>query len=316
MDLHLLEIFCHVYRERSFSRAAQILGLTQPTISLHVKDFEQSIGTPLFNRLGREIEPTAAGRFLYEHGSPILLLKRQLAEQMAQFLNRVEGELLVGASSIPGEYLLPSVIAAFQQHYPNVRARLRIGDTAGTIRDLKNGDVELGVVGAETADKDLVFSPFAHDSLVLVVPAASPWHGRDRVSLQKLRTLPLVVREVGSGTRSALERALASRRVSLADFHVTAEFGSTTAIKRAVSEANGVSFLPALSIATELAAGVLRVVRVERLAPIRRTYYTVVSRRRGQSPLALAFLRHLQSQPLAPAPRRQRHRPAPKAAGA
>ena len=308
VDLHLLEIFCHVFRERSFSRAARNLGLTQPTVSLHIRQFERAVGTPLFNRLGREIEPTAAGRFLYQHGSAILVLKRHLREKMAEFLNRVEGDLLIGASSMPGEYLLPPIIAVFQRDHPAVCAHLRISDTAATIADLKHGAVELGVVGARTDDRDLVFEPLASDSLVLIVPPTQEWQQREQLSLRELRQLPLIVREVGSGTRSSLERALTARGLELTQFRVNAEFGSTTAIKRAVAGGHGVSFVPGLAIAAELAAAALRVVRVVGLGSITRTYHTVRSRRRALSPLTAAFMRHLDAQRQAGG--RERRRPA------
>src|SRR5437867_4006525 len=148
MDLRLLEMFCRVFEERSVSRAAKKLGLTQPTISAHLKDFEADVGTRLFDRVGRTIEPTQAGMFLYARAKPMPALKRRIVEEMAQFLNLVEGELVVGASSIPGEYLLPRVVAEFQKQHTAVRARVRVSDSATTVDDLRHGDIQLGVVGA------------------------------------------------------------------------------------------------------------------------------------------------------------------------
>ena len=114
MNLMQLEIFCSVFKERSFSRAADALGLTQPTISIRIKEFEEELGSPLFNRLGREIEPTDAGNFLYEQALPLLAQRRKLSERMTSFLNRVEGPLIVGTSSAAGEHLLPGIMMAFQ----------------------------------------------------------------------------------------------------------------------------------------------------------------------------------------------------------
>src|SRR5580698_9608584 len=114
MDLIQLEVFCSVFKERSFSRAAEALGLTQPTISIRIKEFEESLGTPLFNRLGRAIEPTSAGKFLYEQALPLLAQRSQLSGKMTSFLNRVEGPVAVGTSSALGEHLLPGILMAFQ----------------------------------------------------------------------------------------------------------------------------------------------------------------------------------------------------------
>jgi DNA-binding transcriptional LysR family regulator len=144
MELRLLEIFCRVYKERSFSRAAKKIGLTQPTVSVHIRDLEEALGTPVFNRLGREIEPTDAGRFLYEQAEPLVSLKRNLIDKMAAFLDRIEGLLTIGASSVPGEHLLPQLVTHFRAEHPGAKLRLRISDTAETIDDLRHGDIEIG----------------------------------------------------------------------------------------------------------------------------------------------------------------------------
>jgi DNA-binding transcriptional LysR family regulator len=308
MNLRLLEIFCRVYKERSFSRAATELGLTQPTVSVHIKDLEDSLGTPVFNRLGREIEPTEAGRFLYEHARPLVSLKRNLTEKMTAFLNRVEGLLVIGASSVPGEYLLPGLMTAFHTEHPGVRVRLRISDTAETIEDLRHGDIEVGVVGATSQDDDLLFESFATDELVLVTPTTGAWKNRSEVSLRELHELPLVVREPGSGTRSSLERALAGRKAQLSELNVAAELGSTSAIKEAVKQGHCVSFVSKLALAAEIAAGTLRIARVPEFGTISRTYHTVFSRRRVLSPISRAFLDYLRRcspAPTRPAPARR-----------
>ena len=308
MDLRLLEVFCRVYAERSFSRAARDLGLTQPTVSTHIKELEESLGTSLFNRLGREIEPTEAGRVLYDQANAIVALKRGAVERMAAFLGRVEGVLTVGASSVPGECLLPGRMTAFRARHPNVRVRLRISDTADTIDDLRHGDIELGVVGGTLSDEDLRFEQLASDALVLAVPATPAWQGRTHVTMRELRELPLLVREAGSGTRTVLERALEKHDLTLASMNVAGELGSLGAIKESVKQGYGISFISELAIASEREMGLVRVVRAGGLGVIRRTYHTVVSRRRALSPLNQAFLKYLR-EPATVAPRtRQRAR--------
>jgi DNA-binding transcriptional LysR family regulator len=293
MHLRLVEIFCRVYEDRSFSRAAHSLDLTQPTVSVHVRELEDALGTPLFSRLSRGIEPTEAGRYLYEQAQPLLALKEQLRDRMTQFLNRVEGDLRVGASTVPGEYLLPQLVATFQAEHRGVRMHLRIGDSGGTLDDLNRGDVEIAVVGATLQHDDLTFGPFMADTLVLAVPPTDEWKRRATVTLAQLRRLPLLVRETGSGTREVLESALGEHGLSLQSFTIAAELGSTTAIKQAVAQGHGVSFVSALAVATERTAGTLQVVRVPQLGTIARTYYTAVNRRRPLSPLAGAFMSYL-----------------------
>lgn len=306
MDLRLLEIFCRVYKERSFSRAAKKIGLTQPTVSVHIAVLEEELGTPVFNRLGREIEPTEAGRFLYEQAEPLVSLKRNLIEKMATFLNRLEGSLMIGASSVPGEYLLPKLMTNFHAQHPGMKLRLRISDTADTIDDLRHGDIEIGVVGQELPDKDLLFEPFWSDSLVLLVPTTGPWQGRTEVSLRQLHELPLIVRETGSATRTSLERALALRNVKLADLNIVAEIGSMGGIREAVRAGGGASFVSQISIASDVQAATSRLARIPELGVIARTYYIVASRKRVLTPLARAFLDYLRQVAASPRPAKLR----------
>jgi len=294
MELRLLEIFCRVFEARSFSRAAAELGLAQPTISVHIKDLEQSLGAQLFNRLGREIEPTDAGEYLYAQAMPIFRLKRDLADRMASFLNRIEGELIIGASSVPGECLLPGVITRFLREYPGVRLKLRISDSSRALQQLRQGEVELAVIGATTLRDDLRGELFAADQLVLVSSVTGAW-SRPEICLRELRGLPLIIREEGSGTRVSLDGALAGHGVRLAELHVIAELGRTAAIVEAVRMGCGLSFVSALAVRRELRDGTLRVVRVPELGPIPRTFYSVVNPRRELSPTSRAFrdcLRH------------------------
>jgi DNA-binding transcriptional LysR family regulator len=308
MDLRLLEIFCRVYKKRSFSGAARELHLTQPTVSAHIKELEESLGAAVFSRLGREIQPTEAGRLLYEHAKPIVGLKRNVIETMAGFLNRIEGVLTVGASSVPGECLLPRLITEFRALHPAVRGRLRISDTASTLEDVRHGDIELGAVGATVPEDDLVFEPLAEDALVLVVPGTPEWKNRRQVSMRQLRELPLIVRETGSGTRAVLERALARRKTDLSELNIVAELGSLGATKTAVRDGYGVSFISERAVASERDAGLVRIARVTELGRIPRTYYSVISRRRALSPLTRAFVEHLRGSAAArrPTPRASR----------
>ncbi|HVL69690.1 MAG TPA: selenium metabolism-associated LysR family transcriptional regulator [Vicinamibacterales bacterium] len=299
MDLRLVEIFCRVYDERSFSKAARQLGLTQPTVSAHVRELEETVGTALFNRLGREIEPTEAGRFLRERAGPVLASTRALAAEMATFVNRVAGVLTIGASSVPGEFLLPGIVTRFHERYPEVRTRLRISDTGQTIDDVRHGTVELGVVGAAAPDEDLAFEPFAEDELVLAVPAARGWPSRPQVSFREVAALPLFVREPGSGTRGELERALRRHKLALGSFRIAAELGSAGAIIEAVRGGHGISFVSRIAVAADAARGVVRLAHLRELGRVRRAYHTVTSRRRHLSPATRAFLEFIRP----PAPR-------------
>jgi DNA-binding transcriptional LysR family regulator len=293
MDLRLLEIFCCVYEERSFSKAAQRLYLTQPTVSGHIKSLETYFGTPLFDRLSREIKPTRAGELLYEHGRRIVEMKKAMTERMGRFLNRLEGRLHLGASTIPGEYLLPPIVGQFRQAFPEVQVSLRISDTKAIIQDVEEGRVELGFVGARVSDRHLEFKKFAADRLILVVPHTPKWEKTKSISLQELLSEPLVIREPGSGTRIMFERKLEALGYTLEDFNVVAQLGSTTAIKEAIKAGVGVSILSHLAVKTELAASLVSEVRIREVKTLERDFFTVVNTRRIRSPLCEAFLEHI-----------------------
>jgi DNA-binding transcriptional LysR family regulator len=294
MDLIQLEIFCSVFKERSFSRAAEALGLAQPTISIRIKEFEAALGTPLFNRLGREIQPTDAGKFLYEQALPLLAQRRALEEKMVSFLDRVEGPLIVGTSSAPGEHLLPGIMMSFQANHPGVHVKLRFAsDSSSTLEDLRRGDIDIGIVSAEVSRDEVVSEPFDNDELVLITPPADKWKHRATLTLSELKSLPLIVLDTRSATRATLEQALAGTRMHLSDLKVVAELGRTGAIKEAVKLGYGVAFVSRRAVTAELEARTLRIAQVPELGTITRAFYIVHDRRRELSPTARAFLAHL-----------------------
>lgn len=290
LDLRLLEVFCHVYEERSFSRAADKLRLRQPTVSSHIASLERLVGSPLFLRTGRTIRPTRLAEILHEHGRQILELKRTAAAEVDRFLGRVEGELTVGGSTIPGEYILPPLIAAFRAEHPAVAITLRIADTRAILGQLEEGAVEAGFVGARVPSPDLQFRKFACDELVLVAPNTAPWRARRRIDLERLREEPLVLREPGSGTRAVFEQHLRAAGCAFGDLRVIAEVGSTNAAKEAVKAGIGLTVLSSRAIELELRAGALVSVAVRGLPRLGRDFYAVTTRRSRVSFACEAFL--------------------------
>src|SRR5437667_7843082 len=170
MDLRLIEIFCCVYESMSFSRAAEHLHITQPTVSAHIKALEDYYGTSFFDRLGREIQPTRAAHILYEQSHSLASVRRNIENAMGRFLKKQEGRLELGASTIPGEYLLPRIISQFHQKYPRIEVAIAIADTDQILERTVSGEIELGFVGAEPHEPDLEAVAFASDHLVLTTP--------------------------------------------------------------------------------------------------------------------------------------------------
>jgi DNA-binding transcriptional LysR family regulator len=294
MDLHQIQIFAKIVELRSFSRAAEALHLTQPTISEHVRLLEDEIGGRLFDRLGRETVPTKAGELLYGYARRMLALHEETRRSLDQFLGRMSGGLSVGASTIPGEYVLPPLMGRFKEKYPEISVSLLIQDTQRILDLLLEGKVEMGVVGARIEHRALEYTELMPDELVLVVPATHPWHGRKTVTLAELSQEPLIIRERGSGSRHALERALTEAGVEWESLRIVGELGSTQAIKQAVKAGMGLSIISRRAVEEECHHGLLCCVRLKELR-VSRHFYIVIHRERTRSPLCGAFLDFLRS---------------------
>jgi DNA-binding transcriptional LysR family regulator len=296
VDLRRLEIFAKVAELGSFSRAAEALFLTQPTISEHVRALEDEVGVQLLDRLGRGATPTRAGHLLLGYARRMLALSREAHQAIDRFQGRMSGELIVGGSTIPGEYVLPALIGQFKGKYPDISISLLIGSTRRVSEWLEEGRVEVGVVGARPVSRTLEAKELMPDELVVVVPAAHAWATRRTATLAELQKEPMVVRERGSGSREAVEHALQEAGVSLADLRVVGEMGSTQAVKQAVRAGVGIALLSRRAVEDECRAGLLACVKVKDLR-VARAFHLVTHRDRTRSPLAQAFVEFLESQP-------------------
>jgi DNA-binding transcriptional LysR family regulator len=295
MDLRRLEVFAKVAELGSFSRAAQALSLTQPTVSEHVRALEDELGVQLLDRLGRGAVTTRAGTLLLAYAQRMIALAREARQAIDQFQGRLSGELLVGGSTIPGDYVLPALIGHFKAKQAEISITLLIGASREVSQWIEDGRVELGVVGARPTQRALDARALMPDELVVVVGAHHPWGGRDSVRLEDLQGEPIVLRERGSGSRDAFERVLDEAGQTLSGLRIVGEMGSTQAIKQAVRAGVGLSVISRLAIEDECGAGHLKALRIEG-ATISRAFYLVTHRERTRSPLATAFLAFLESQ--------------------
>jgi DNA-binding transcriptional LysR family regulator len=287
LDLYLVEVFCYVYEHNNFSKAAEQLRISQPTISGHIKNLEDYVGMKLFNRLPRRVIPTRAGQLLYQHGRSILNEKEAAVRGLNKLRNCIEGSLIICSSTTPGEYLLPRIIASFHSKHPAVAVDLRISDSEVTCHEVLSGRVELGVVGAKVDGVGLEFHRFASDSMVLVAPNNDQWRTVKSITLGELAKVPFLAREAGSGSRIAFEKEI---KHPLEKFNLVGYFGSTSAIKEALRANLGVSVLSHLSVKTEIESGVFKVVNIKGVNPIERELFTVLNKNLARSPVADAFL--------------------------
>ena len=296
LDLYKLEIFYWVAELRSFSQAAELLSLRQPTISAHVQELEKSLGGKLLYRVRGRVSLTPLGRLLVERAKNLLEFKRETVAAVEQFQGTLSGELWVGGSNIPGQYLLPPKLGAFVTKYPGVKPMLRIGDSAGIVEDVLDGKVELGFVGFKSDDARLSFEKLWDDEMVLAVPQDHPWSRRHSVRMSDLRAEKFISREGGSGTLGSFRRLLAKHRQSPDELlNIAMELGSTEAVKEALMGGFGISILSRISIRRELVEGSIVEVPIRGLT-MKRDFYKVFHKRRPLHPIAQAFRHFLKSE--------------------
>lgn len=288
-DLRRLEVFCRVLELKSFSKAAEAVYLTQPTVSGHIQSLEQFLDTRLFDRLAKEVVPTKAGEMLYGYAKRILSLRSEAQRELELFLGRVKGEMTIGASTIPGAYILPELIGAFKKGHRDVYITLTITDTLGTVDSLLNGKIEMGVVGAKIDDSRLGYQEWVRDEMLVVIPATHGWAGRQYVEADELKKEPFVLREPGSGTRMTSLETLEQFGVGVEELNIVAEMGSTEAVRQAVKAGIGIGILSQRAVKDDMATGALYGLRVKGL-DLWRVFYVVLLKDRTLSPITESFL--------------------------
>jgi DNA-binding transcriptional LysR family regulator len=289
MDTRQLAAFCAVVERKSFSQAAERLGVTQPAVSLQVRSLEKRLGRKLLDRSGRRVEPTEAGLALYRGAQRMLALEGQLIDELeAGEEGELRGALEVGASTGPGSTVVPVLLCEFQRENPGVAVSLSISDTQSVVDRVAERELELGIVGAARRHRGVVFEPFFRDEVVLACPPGHRFAGRT-ISLDQLREEPLIVMQEGAGVRQVIEDELRRAGTRLRDLEPRFELGLQESVKSAVAAGHGVTFISRAAIEADLTAGTLETTRVKGLDPAREIS---VVRSAGRSPTraAEAFL--------------------------
>lgn len=289
MDLHQIEIFCTLIKLRSFSKAAEALYLTQPTVSGHIKNLETELGVRLLDRLGKRVIPTEEGEVLYRHGLKLLDLRDQAKQEIEGLSGTVSGALKIGGSTIPGAYVLPSFIRTFRKRYPAVSIQLIIEDTAKIAELVVNGELCMGVVGARITNPSLEMHPFQKDELVLAAPPDHPWARRGSIPVEALTKEPFILREEGSGTRRIMEDRLAKAGLSVGELNVVAVMGSSDAVRQAVKAGLGVSILSVRALQDDREAGRLATLRLKGVK-LERSFFVILLKGRSRTPVCKAFV--------------------------
>lgn len=272
-----LKIFVTVYKTRSFTKAAEELYTSQPTVSEHMQNLEARLNCKLFDRLGRSILPTPEAEILYPRAMAILEDLQRLEEEISAARESISGQLIIGASTIPGAYILPVLAASFKEEFPGISFEIRINDSTKIIDAVAGNELLLGVVGAKIARSKLHYQPFAEDELILAAASSNPVAGE--ITMEELGRLPFIVRERGSGTRKSTESLLAQQNKTLNQLNICATLGSSAAVKEAIKANLGVSVISRYAIQDELLSGKIREIHIPGLT-MKRNFYVVTPARR------------------------------------
>jgi len=289
ITLRRLRLIVALADEGGVTAAARAVGMSQPALSQNLRVIERHYGFSFLMRSGRRTVLTRPGRLVVDYARRILRLVDESERAVGDLLQLRRGRLAIGASTTPGTYLLPRALAEFRARHPDVDLQLKIGDTRDVERWVLAGAVDLGVIG-ETAERlGLQVTPFRRDELVVVAPTMHPLAAALRLDGETLAAHPLIVREVGSSTREALERGLRAVGQSL---NVQFELGSTEAILQAVAAGLGASVVSELAVAEPVLG---RRVRVRRVAGVSLSRYLAVVRHPDAEPTPATreFISHL-----------------------
>jgi len=293
MTLRQLELFVAVAETKSFSRGAEMIALTQSTVSQHIAALERETNTRLLDRTSKGIFLTAGGEVFLQHARRVLAERDVMKQAMSGLHGLEKTTLNLGASNIPANYLIPCFLPVLKNKYPGISLTLRIGDSKEVLDELKSGQLELGIVGGRVDDDIYSYKPLFKDQLVMIVGPGHSLKERRSITVEELDEQDFIVREDGSGTYQALQKAFLSAGIDPESFNVIARLGSNEAVRRAVAAGLGCAFVSDLSIQNNLHHGELFKIDVDGLS-IERQLWLVKLRERTASPAAIAFSELLQ----------------------
>lgn len=289
MDFRQLESFVAIVKFKSFSKAADSLYLTQPTISSHIINLEKELNALLINRSTKKISLTKAGEIFYNHAINIINLKETAKFKLGEFKGKIIGNIEIASSTIPEQYIIPELISEFNKIYPHVTFSLFHHDSSQVVKGIINGDIDFGIVGAKISHKQLKYVELINDELVVVTPYNETYNKGDTyINLEELLKQNFILREEGSGTRNIIEQVFKNNNFDIKELQTIACIENTESIKQCIRQGLGISILSKRSIENEVNYNLLSYVRVRNIN-LDRKFYFVYHSQRSPSPLEIEF---------------------------
>ncbi|MBC8769644.1 LysR family transcriptional regulator [Arenibacter algicola] len=287
-----LKVFHTVARRLNFTKAAEELLISQPAVTKHIKELESQFNLALFDRRGNKVILSRAGEVLLKHTENIQEIYRQIEFDLNQFNEAFKGVLHVGSSTSITQYILPPLLARFHAMHQDVKVELFSGNSEQIEMALLNKSIELGVVEGKSKRREIHYSPFLKDEIVLVCGSKNPMSTKEEIRPENLKNIPLLLREPGSGTLEVIADALKQKGIRLGDLKIEMQLGSTEAIKSYLQHSDCMAFVSLHAIFKELKSGVLKIIEIKKL-PIHRQFYFITPQgpEGGLSLLLMNFLR-------------------------
>ncbi len=290
MLLKWLETFVKLAENKNFSKTAEELYLTQPSVSHQISQLEKELDVILINRSYKKFSLTKAGEILYHHSLRILKNVENLKTAINDLKGLKDGEIIIGASTLPGEYIIPMIIHSFKEKYPNITINLNIKDSFKCLKELKNGKIEFAIVGTKISDKSFQFYELFKDEIIFINNISER-----EIELEQLKNLPIITREEGSGTIYTVREFLQNKGFFYDSLNFIAKLGSLNAVKEMVKAGLGYSFVSRIAVKEELKEGKLFEIKIKNVTPISRKFYLVTSKNFSLSPAGKNFIKLLKT---------------------
>ena len=294
MDFKQIEAFVYVVRHKSFSKAADAIYLTQPTISAHISSLEKELGAKLVDRSGKVIKPTEAGRLFYEYAVNLINTRDNAVFYLSSYNNTIKGKIEIAASTVPSQIILPKLIKSFTEEYKDISFSVTQMDSEEVTSAVLEKKYEIGIVGTKCQSSKLCCNKIADDKLVLITSNSEKYaaFNNNRIPFSTIAKEKFIIRETGSGTRHEFERIITESGIPKSSINIIAQMNSIEAIKQSVSMGLGVSIMSQLSVQDYVNCGLLRAFDIEDL-DLRRAFYLIYMTNRPLTPLSNLFLKFI-----------------------
>lgn len=282
MIIEALRVFVTVTEQSHFSKAAELLNISQPGVSLHIRNLENELGAKLLHRSPKQVRLTEAGDVMYQKAKQILSLYEEAKQDIQMLQDKVTGAIQIGASFTIGEYVLPRRLAEFAAQYPLVALQVTIGNTEEIVQAVRSNELDVGLIEGETNAADLVITPYMKDEMILIAPSASPLTTERFINTEMLQNQVWVLRESGSGTRAFSDQFMRDASLIAKRSYV---FNSSQSVKEAVVSGLGIAMLSRWIVRRELESGELNELRLNKERFER--YFSIIRHKDGAATMAV-----------------------------